>query len=301
MLTFSGAQSLYGQLTNDASTANLSFGATMTNEAIRYMLGNIPWPFMETTTTASTVAGTQSYALPGNMRRLVSVYILVGTYKYTPIEVTSFDDWNRVNNPTGVQSDNASFFFVQGNSIQFWPTPASSSNTITYEYLQSAKDISVADYTTGTIATIANGSAAVTGSGTTWTAGMVGKYIRITSTSAANTGDGLWYKISAVGSTTTLTLSTVYTGVSIAAGSANYTIGDCMLIPESYQAAPVYYAVAEYWRKQNDEARADRFQQKYEALVMQMRNEEGSKTTSVVVDDNIDYMQVNPNLNRSAT
>lgn len=301
LLSYTGSRNLYGALTDNQDSANLTLGDTLINQGINLMLGNLAWPFLQTTATASTVASTQSYTLPGNMARLVGVYILVGTYKYVPTEVTSYDDWNRLNNPTGVLSDNVSFFFVQGNTIQFWPTPANNSNTITYEYLQAVKDISVADYTTGTIVTIANGSAAVTGSGTSWTAGMVGKYLRITAGNGANLGDGLWYKISAVGSTTTLTLSAVYTGVSIAAGSAAYTIADASLIPEKYQIGPVYYAVSEYWRKTDQSGMADRFEQKFNDTLTAMKREEGTKTSSVVVDDNSQTLIINPNLNKSAT
>ena len=266
------------------------------------MLGDLPWPFLQTTTTASTVAAQQTYTLPGNLARLINVYILVGTVRYTPTEVTSYDDWNRIQAANNIQSDNVTYYFQQGNSIQFWPTPASSSNTIYYEYLQAVKDISIADYTTGTITTATNGSAAIVGSGTSWSAGMVGKYLRITSTNAANVGDGLWYKIASVGSATTLTLSAVYTGVSIAAGSAAYIIGDVMAIPEKYQTGPVYYAASQYWRKEVDgDSKADRFEQQFNEILTRMKREEGTKGTSVVVDDNTDLSVINPNLNKSAT
>ena len=269
------------------------------------MLGDIPWPFLQTTTTALTVSGTQAYVLPGNMARLVDVYILVGTIRYTPTEVTSFDDWNRLNAANNIQSDTVTYYFIQGNQILFWPTPSSSSNTITYEFLQSGRDISVADYTTGKIAAVTNGSATVTGGtagdATSWTAGMAGKYIRITSTSADKTGDGLWYKIASVTNSNTLVLSAVYTGTTFSAGSVAYTIGDVSLIPEKYQIGPVYYATAQYWRKENDPGRADRFEAQFNETLVRMKREEGTKGTSVVVDDNTTLALINPNLNKSAT
>lgn len=301
MLSYTSSLTLYQTLTNNTSTANQTTGATLINEGIRIMLGDIPWPFLETTRTATTTAATQSYVLPGNMGRLIDVYISVGTYKYVPTEVTSADDWANINNPSGVQSDTATYYYILGNTIQFWPVPATTNNTITYDFLQSSRDISVADYTTGSIVTATNGSASITGSGTSWTAGMVGKWIRITSTSADNVGDGLWYKISAVGSATTLTLTAVYTGVSIVAGSAAYTIGDVSLIPEKYQIGPVYYAAAEYWRKTGEEGKADRLEAKFEETLNRLRDEEGTKGTSLVVDDGTIYQSpINPNLAKFA-
>lgn len=57
-------------------------------------------------------------------------------------------------------------------------------------------------YTTGT-ATATQGSATITGVGTTWTAAMVGRYIRIAS-------DYTYYLITAVGGVTSLTIEVAY-------------------------------------------------------------------------------------------
>lgn len=62
----------------------------------------------------------------------------------------------------------------------------------------------VAPYTTGTVA-MTNNSKTVTGTGTTWTSAMVGRKIRFGS-------DNAYYRISAVGSTTSITLEVVYQG-----------------------------------------------------------------------------------------
>jgi len=273
----------------------------MINEGVRIMLGTIPWPFLEKTADETTVASQQSYKLPGDLYRLRSVFIKVGTYKYSPTQITSFDDWNVLNNPTGVTNDTVTYYFILGNEIQFWPTPATSSNTITFEYLQANRDMSIADYTTGTITTLANGSKAVTGSGTSWASGMAGHWLRITPTNAANGGDGLWYQIASVESATALTLVREYAGTSIAAGSAAYTIGDCSLIPEKYQLGPVYYAASQYWRQNGNQGQADRYAQMFQATLEKLIDDEATKTTSVVIDDGSYSLLVNPNLNRSST
>lgn len=300
MLTYTGARNLYGSLTNITSSTNLSLGDTLINEGQRIMLADIPWPFLEAQGTATTVAGTQFYSLSGNLEKVISCKVSVGTFQYIPTQVVSFSDWDLVNNPTGVQSDNPSYFFVYGNTLGLWPTPATSSNTITYNFERAVKDLSVADYTTGTIVTATNGSASITGSGTSWNAGMVGKFLRITADNAANKGDGIWYEIATVPSTTTLTLQRPYAGVSIAAGAAAYTIGDCMVIPERYQIAPVYYAVAEYWKRLGDLEKSDRYQDLFRKTLDVMREAEGHKTTDVVIDDGSDFNIINPNLNKQA-
>src|SRR3990167_4649394 len=68
-------------------------------------------------------------------------------------------------------------------------------------------------YSTGTV-TINNGDATLEGAGTTWTAGMVGRYVLL---------DGLWYEITARTDNDTLTIDT-YVGVNLA-GSA-YVLAD---------------------------------------------------------------------------
>lgn len=297
MLSYTGSLSLYQTLTDNSSTANQTFGVTMLNEGIRAMLSKLPWPFLEKSVTATTVASTQTYQLPGDLARLIQPYITVGTYSYVPTEVTSADDWARLNNPTGITNDAVTNYYQLGNTVMFWPTPASNGNTITYRYIQQTRDLNTADYTTGTIVTATSGSATITGSGTSWTAGMKGSWLRITSGNAANLGDGLWYKILTVDSATQITLDAVYRGTSIAAGSAAYTIGNCSLIPEKFQVAPVYYATAEYWRKLGNDDRADRFEAKYNDILNLMIEEEGTKGTSVVVDSGSGYSTpINPNL-----
>lgn len=102
----------------------------------------------------------------------------------------------------------------------------------------------------GTAVTIGSedGGSFVVGSGTSWTTGMAGMYIKITDTLAANGGDGFWYEIASVTDSTHLTLVKPYTGTAITAGTAAYTIGQMSVIPEAYDIAPVYRAAALYWR-----------------------------------------------------
>lgn len=302
MLTYTGGRNLYGTLVDNSDSTNLTFGDIMINEGIRAMLSKLPWPFLEKRTTAVTAAGTQTYTLPGDLARLIQPFITVGTYSYVPTEVTSAEGWAQLNNPTGIANDAVTNYYQLGNTLYFWPTPASADNTIVYHYVQQTRDLNTADYTTGSIVTATNGSTTIVGSGTSWTAGMAGSYLRITSGNGANIGDGLWYKIASVTNTTTLVLDAVYKGVSIAVGSAAYTIGNCSLIPEKFQIGPVYYAAAEYWRKQGNDNRADRMEAKYNEILQLMVEEEGTKGTSVVVDSGSGYsVPINPNLAKWAT
>lgn len=282
-------------MTDNQDSANLTTGDTLVNEGIRLMLGLSEWPFLETQATATTVASQQFYDLPANVSQLISVTITIGTVVYRPRQATSRDQWDFVNSVTGVTSNVPSYYYVLDNTVGFWPIPLDTTGTITYNYERLVPDLSVADYTTGTVTSIANGGTAVVGSGTSWNASMVGRYIRFTKSASANGGDGLWYPISAAGSATSITLDRPYLGTSISAGTAAYTIGDVMIIPERYQNAPVYYAAAQYWYKAKDFSQGDRFMGMYDKLADQMKADLGKKTTDFSLDDGSSYMAPNPN------
>jgi hypothetical protein len=87
----------------------------------------------------------------------------------------------------------------------------------------------VALYATGTV-TVTNGSATVTGSGTTFTSAMVGRYFHVA-------GDTDRYLISAFVSATEITLSTVYGGTGGAGQS--YNIGLAYTMSKSQYRIPL--------------------------------------------------------------
>jgi len=93
---------------------------------------------------------------------------------------------------------------------------------------------------------------------------MVGRYIQIANTTAANGGDGFWYEIGSYTSATSIGLTKPYEGTAIAAGSATYTIGQVPVIPEAYQMAIVYRATALYWENKEEVNKAKVYWLKYD-------------------------------------
>lgn len=108
------------------------------------------------------------------------------------------------------------------------------------------------------------GGSIVIGTGTTWTTPMAGRYIQIADSSTANKGDGFWYEIDEILSSTALTLKKKYQGTAIVSGTAAYTIGQCSPIPDAYQMAPLYRAVAIYWDIQGDTKISERYWRLYD-------------------------------------
>ena len=262
MLTYTSARNLYASLTNNASSANLTLGDTFINQAYRQICGVRPWKFLEGTNTASTVASQQAYALPYDYDQLIDVYITVGSYKYVPTEIVSQEDWDKLNEQATYSSNYPVYYHIFNNQLNFWPTPSTSSLTITYNYRKNVIDLSIADYTTGTLATA--GTTTITGSGTSWNASMIGKYLQVTPTAtAATNGDGFWYKVTAVASTTSLTIDKAYAGSNVT--GAAYIIGQVPAITEAFQDLPVYKAVEVYYTAiEPEQDRAQAFKRMYD-------------------------------------
>jgi len=108
------------------------------------------------------------------------------------------------------------------------------------------------------------GGSIVTASGTTFTADMVGRYMRITETTAAGGGDGYWYEIGTYYSATIVALTKPYEGTALAAASAAYTVGQITYEPEAYQMAPIYRAVAQYWDYKENMVLSERYWRLYD-------------------------------------
>lgn len=114
---------------------------------------------------------------------------------------------------------------------------------------------------------------------------MAGRYILITDSNTANTGDGEWYEISSVTNATTLVLVNGYNGTSIAAGSAAYTIGQMSFLPDGYQELPIYRALVNYFTTYQDETdKAKMYKVMADELYAQMVSDFGSKSIDPVVE-----------------
>jgi hypothetical protein len=246
MLTYTSGRNLYAKFTKNNSTENLTYGDTLINESIKavanYNGGN--WTWLEDLKEVKTVASQQAYDIPvSEQEKIADLYVQVGTSIYTPEAVFSLERWKVILASQLGESDVPRFYYIQDGQVLFSPYPATADNSIWIRTRNTTIDLSVADYTTGTILTATNGDKTIVGFGTTWTALMVGRYIKITTPS----GDGRWYKIASRTSNTEIELEKNYTGTSIAAGTSTYIIGESSPIPGDYQIALIYRASALYW------------------------------------------------------
>ncbi len=276
------------------NTAAVDVIGTNINDSIRTIcnLQGGKLRFLEATKDMFTVANQDGYQIPNGFRKLIDLYIYSGSGSssdtiYSPEMVFDPTKWKTILQYRLGTQDVPYFTYVENQKFYIQPIPSTSGNLIRLRGRLQTRDLSIDDYTTGTVVSIANGGTTVVGSGTTWTADMVGRYINITQTTAANGGDGFWYQIGGFTSATQITLTKPYEGTSISAGSAAYTIGQCSVIPEAYDVGVVYRATALYWDNQGDLERAKSYWLKYDGgfeagysneyggLMLQMLSNEG--------------------------
>lgn len=222
----------------------------------------------------SLVADQQYYQMPEDCTRIKGITVTIGSTAYPLIEIADEERW-RVLNTTNTTADRPRFFFVRGaDEYGIWPIPASnSSNAGRLIYQRKVRDMSQADYTTGTV-TLTNDDATVTGAGTTFTAQMVGRSLKANDPN----GDGFWYKIASFTSTTALELEQTYGG-STEAG-LSYSIGELPDIPEEYHESLIDYALYRCYLRRRDLNVAADFKALFDSAIEDCKAQYGSKTTS---------------------
>lgn len=288
MKTYTGLTTQFGVLTNNTATANISLGAQLINDSLRYLTTKYFFNERTYSVPGGTVASQQAYKLPYNIKTILNCYVSVGNIRYQPKEVPTRAFWDSLNF-VSYSSDIPQYYFIYNKQLYLFPTPSSSSNGITINFKARITDLSQADYTTGTV-TMTNASTTVTGSGTTFTPAMVGRWIQAT----APNGDNNWYEIGGYTSATVISLVNQYEGNT--AASLAYTIGEVPWLPEDYQDLPLYRACEIYYTSRvPNETQATLFKNLYDIGFAQLDAEFGSKSYSVAITPN-ETEVINPNL-----
>lgn len=274
MKTFTTLRNTTARMANvsTSDTAKMAIIDSSINDSVRTMcnLHGGKLRFLETTKNMYTVASQESYEIPNSVRKLIDIYFYSGSgvsssdVIYTPEMIFDPTKYKRVKQAKYGLQTVPYFVYVENRKFYVQPIPSASGNLIVLRGRLNTRDLLIADYTTGTITSIANGATTVVGQGTTWTADMAGRYIQITETTAAGGGDGFWYEIASVTNTTTLELKKPYEGTTLAAATAAYTIGQVSAIPEAYDVGICYRSAALWWQNQNDLVRAKSYWLQYD-------------------------------------
>lgn len=272
MITYNSAlstlQKLTGVATTDTNTSALLIQFWNDSRRTVSSMRGGNWPWLEIEKTVETVANQDYVYVPNDMRRVTAVRVVVGTGTsatiYLPRLVFDEQKWQLILAYRLGSNQYPYFCFQQGQKLKFAPIPSVSNTDVILTGRRQTRDVNIADYSTGTVVSIANGATTVTATGTSWTSGMAGQYIRITQTAASNGGDGYWYEIASITSSTVLELVKPYQGTDIVAGTAAYVMGQITFEPEAYQMAPIYRAVAQYWDFKEDMVLSERYWRAYD-------------------------------------
>lgn len=195
----------------------------------------------EETLTRTSTANNGTYKVPVDIVKLTQAFVTVGTLKYDLEQVFNEDYWQYLKTSFYNQyGDSPTHIIIRRDTFEIFPALATAGSTITLRYQAGNKFMQFDDYTDGTITTLTNGDDDVTGSSTVWTTAMEGRYFKINA-------DENWYKIYDVTANTTLVLNSTYQGLSIAAGTSAYTIGELPRTPGPTHYLPCVYAKWQYF------------------------------------------------------
>ena len=244
MLSFQDQYTLGQQYCNDESTDTLAFLKQHINIGVHLIQDALGSFYTEQTRTDTTDDNVDTYETPDDYIRMKDFYITgadsVRHHILAQNEVKDENTWQELKAYPNT-ADFPTHIFFRKDTYELYPTPATAGYTMTLRYEAYGNDLSAADYTTGTILTLASAGIAVTGTNSpAWTTVLEGRYFKINAFPR-------WYKISDVASVTGLTLQKKYQGTAIAAGSEAYTIGEMANIPATLHVLPVYFATGSYF------------------------------------------------------
>lgn len=248
------------------------------------------------TVDISTI-GVQAYPIPPQVSKIKNDTITVGQLVYTPAPVQSIQEWTLLN-ALPYTSDIPNYFYIYQNQVNFWPIPSSSGNIVTFNYKARVPDLSIADYTTGTLSSIAVGDNTVTGVGTTWSTvaplntdiTFLNIFLRIT----PPLGDGIWYQVERFTSNTEAILIQPIQNATSTTATA-YTIGQLPILSEDFHDMLVYYALTTYHASiVKDEGKYKMYDTMYQQRLQLLEAYAGTK--SIQVDLGSQIIPQNPNL-----
>jgi len=225
------------------------------NKTVRYMFSRIRnYKSQLLPQTMTTVADQIFYHYPPGIDSIETITMTVGDLSYPLFPISSQYEWDRLKIIEFAADTIPKYYFPRKYDFGIYPTPQDA-YTVTLVANNMPKDMSVADYITGTVATTQN-SQTVTGTTTVFTAAMVGRWFASADSSAFVNGN--WYRISAFSSSTSITLQSVFEDTALSGSS--YVIGESPEIPvELHELIPYRVAAAYFQTYRRDPRKAQTF------------------------------------------
>ncbi len=196
--------------------------------------------------TATTVINQQYYSFPPGVVNFETVIVTVGSISYPMTVINNQFTWDSLNSIPFQPTTFPRFVFPRLDDFGIWPIPQGE-YTITFNYHVRDRNLSIADYTAGTVQL-------------SFTPAMVGRWFSVTD--PTEPGQGYWYRVLSYTDATNITLYNPYQGTTGAGFS--YVIGETPEIPEEMHIALVHGATADFYANiKNDEASAARWENRF--------------------------------------
>lgn len=257
------------------------------------------------TTTSISIGGQQYYSMPADYSKMLNPTITVGNLQWGNLKpILTRQEWDMMN-VFPYYADIPVYYYIfpggdHGPQLGVWPIPATTGNVINFTYKFRAVDLSLPDYSTGTV-TATNGSSLITSSGASFiptiNSQVESRWIQIpqiTSAGVTNGGDNQWYQILSA-TATVITLAQPYAGTTVTSQATGYTLGQMPLINEDFHDLLVYRPLILYFSSiQLDATKAGQFSSLYNDGMARLR----SYCNTDVVDINLGRRlpSMNPNL-----
>lgn len=118
------------KLSQNTSTANIELIKNMIQDRYKRLIQK--YFSNESSTTILTIGDQQDYPLPFDYSKLKTGTLTIGNLKWTPTEILSRMDWDRLNTITNYYSDIPNNFFIWNGNFSLWPIPSTGSTALTY-------------------------------------------------------------------------------------------------------------------------------------------------------------------------
>jgi hypothetical protein len=151
--SFTTLRNYAGSLSQNTSSANLTLFDQLINDTHKYLLQK--YFFNEASTTIRTNYQTQFYDLPFDYSKLKTSTITIGDLKWTPTEVLTRIEWDRLN-VFPYYSDIPNNFFIYNNQLGFWPIPSANALTFTAQTGNFTDGLTITGATSGATAVISS-------------------------------------------------------------------------------------------------------------------------------------------------
>lgn len=220
--------------------------------------------------------GEQWYQMPENCIRPKNIVVSIGGRNYPLTEVVDSDKWEDMNRHNTTTSNFPEYFRVQGADLfGIWPTPATDvadGGKIYYE--PRMRRMSSDDYITGSV-TLSSENQNVVGTGTAWTAKMVGRTMIVEDQGEM---DGISHKIVGFTDSTHIALENFWNSDGIT--TANYRIGDVPDLPDEYHESLIDWACYRVYKRRKDRSMAADAMNAFKDSIEECRVSYSSATSS---------------------